>query len=105
MNIETGTIGGKAAVEVGKDMIVTSTVKGIETIGTGVGAAVQVLTATRTAGEEEMMRSEELEADHLIGLNPDLFIVLYIFFFSYHFSDINGHISKCITGSSWYQSP
>lgn len=66
MNIETGTTGGEVAVEVGKDTIVTSTVKGTGIIVAGVGAAVQVLIGIKITGEEEMMRIEELEADQLI---------------------------------------
>ncbi|KAF7829931.1 RNA recognition motif domain [Senna tora] len=66
MNIETRTTGGEVAVEVGKDMIVTSTVKGTGIIVAEVGAAVLVLTGIKTVGEEEMMRNGELEADHLI---------------------------------------
>lgn len=82
MTIETGTTGGEVAVEVGKDMIVTSTVRGTGIIVAEAGAAVQVLTDIETVGEEEMMRSDELEADHLIGLNHVLFSV----FFSHGFS-------------------
>lgn len=79
MNIETGTTGGEAAVGVGRDMTVTSIVKGIGIIVAGVGAVVQVLIGVKIVGEEEMTRREEHEVDQLIGLNLSLFIILYVF--------------------------